>query len=720
MKKYEAHVRSTNSQATSFTDEASAWVLDTTAGVGTSPTAPLPPQKIATPAVAPAGSGELRVEWNAPYSEVTIRYYDVEYTPMGGTAMVHPPVTATMVILRSLTNGTEHSIRVRAVADGVAAGPWSEVAKGTPTGVGGTTGPTGPTGPTTTGSMAPASVTAAAAGTTSITVTWTQPASSPEDVEWYEVVWMEGATATLPPNPAPANAEFNIAPHLRTFTIRRLKGATAYHVGVRTVTFASDASEWVDDTATTLTPPPTPTAPAAPMGVNATPGDASVTVSWEAVTGATAYMVQWRTANQTFSSTSQMMQVLAPLTMAKVPSLTNGMEYMFQVKAGNAGGYGAPSMPEVKATPVDPTVGGDGPFVTDVTVSPQLRNEIKVSWKYDESATGAATSQRFDVGWTDADGERFTATLAPQTIVAAPGGRVARSHVLTGLKVNQKYLIAVRAVHATSTGTVITPVRTDWRYPAAREMTPAGVSMVQNVQVGAGDGRLMVTWDAVKTVGDCMHAPAGSDPCGYRVEWRAANQSYDDPQRQKDLKGVDLATRYTIPGLTNGTEYHVVVSSYNERSTTRSPNSAEARQTPMAPAEGMLEAPNPVEAVAGDMEVTVKWTAVEDATGYRVQWRTASQSYDSSRQHDGFYAYRSGDLVLSHTVEDLENGMDYMFRVMAMGDGGMMSGPSDEVSAMPMMPTPALPVFGALVLGAGLVAAGRRRLRARRQRLVKA
>ena len=55
-----------------------------------------------------------------------------------------------------------------------------------------------------------------------------------------------------------------------------------------------------------------------------------------------------------------------------------------------------------------------------------------------------------------------------------------------------------------------------------------------------------------------------------------------------------------------------------------------------------------------------------------------------------------------------------MFRVMAMGEGGMMSEPSDQVSTTPMVPTPALPVFGALVLGAGLVAAGRRRLRAGR------
>ena len=65
---------------------------------------------------------------------------------------------------------------------------------------------------------------------------------------------------------------------------------------------------------------------------------------------------------------------------------------------------------------------------------------------------------------------------------------------------------------------------------------------------------------------------------------------------------------------------------------------------------------------------------------------------------------------LNHTVDKLDNGTEYMFRVFAKFGDGDMSRPSDEVKAMPMVPTPALPVFGA----AGPVAAGRRRLRARR------
>ena len=120
-------------------------------------------------------------------------------------------------------------------------------------------------------------------------------------------------------------------------------------------------------------------------------------------------------------------------------------------------------------------------------------------------------------------------------------------------------------------------------------------------------------------------------------------------------------------GLMNGEEYGVIVRARNERSWTWSMKSEEARQTPMMPAAETLPAPTPVEAMAGDEEVTIMWTAVEGAAKYRVQWRTAAQSYDDKRQHDGFYDYRSGDLELSHTIMGLEGGMEYMFRVVGVG-----------------------------------------------------
>ena len=359
--------------------------------------------------------------------------------------------------------------------------------------------------------------------------------------------------------------------------------------------------------------------PAAPMGVSAVAGDKMVTVSWEAVTGATGYMVQYRTAAQSYSMTMRMKEAMATATSAMVDGLVNGTEYMFQVRAKNADGYGDASM-EVEQTPK--AMPKSGPQPTAVYLTPLERNKIRVDWQYKEepSVAGASTSTSFQIGWTDATGTVFADNvLSPQ--VTKKVGRSDRHSVLEGLKVDQSYLVAVRAIHSDGAGGTIKSVPADWRYretpaSARRESTPGKVKVPQNLNVTAGDSELMVTWDADVAVGMCKDAAAGAH-CGYLVEWRAAHQGFDNPDRQMHVRDK---TSYTITGLMNGTEYGVRVKAGNER-------------------------------------------------------MKATKGYGE---------------------------------------------PSVEARQTPMMPTPALPVFGVLALGAGLVAAGRRRLRARRQpRLLK-
>ena len=232
------------------------------------------------------------------------------------------------------------------------------------------------------------------------------------------------------------------------------------------------------------------------------------------------------------------------------------------------------------------------------------------------------------------------------------------------------------------------------------------------VEAVAGDEEVMVKWTAVE------------DATGYRVQWRTASQSYDS-SRQHDgfyqYRSGNLQLNHTVDELENGTEYMFrVFAKFGDGDMSRA--SDEVKATPMDPAAPAPDpdpeptapaaAPGAVEATAGDAMVTVSWQAVEGATKYMVEWRTASQTY-------GAAARQASVTGTTHSVEGLENGMEYMLRVKAGNDAGY--GPaSDEVTATPMMPTPALPLFGALALGAGLVAAGRRRLRARQRRLLNA
>ena len=76
----------------------------------------------------------------------------------------------------------------------------------------------------------------------------------------------------------------------------------------------------------------------------------------------------------------------------------------------------------------------------------------------------------------------------------------------------------------------------------------------------------------------------------------------------------------------------------------------------------------------GSEEIGVSWTAVTGAASYKVQWKSGSEKYDSSRQATPTSA--------SHTITGLTNDTEYTLRVAAVnntGDGAW----SDEAGATP-------------------------------------
>ena len=120
----------------------------------------------------------------------------------------------------------------------------------------------------------------------------------------------------------------------------------------------------------------------------------------------------------------------------------------------------------------------------------------------------------------------------------------------------------------------------------------------------------------------------------------------------------------------------------------------------------------------------LSWTA-DDPELVRAKWYRASDITGNN----GTYRLSSSDL------EDVEEGTEYTFRLVALGvssfvgahvgSDNKVAGESSDImvtlgqpssGGTTPTPTPALPVFGAFALGAGLLAAGRRRLR--RQQLL--
>ncbi|ADM68848.2 Exoglucanase A [Paenibacillus polymyxa E681] len=100
---------------------------------------------------------------------------------------------------------------------------------------------------------------------------------------------------------------------------------------------------------------PAPTAPAVPSGLKAVAGNAQVTLTWNASTGADSYTVKRAT------SEAGPFTAVAPLVTAREytdKGLTNGTTYFYVVSATNAKGTSKDSATvsaEPKGTPTDPT-----------------------------------------------------------------------------------------------------------------------------------------------------------------------------------------------------------------------------------------------------------------------------------------------------------------------------------------------------------------------------
>src|SRR5262249_7267132 len=125
-------------------------------------------------------------------------------------------------------------------------------------------------------------------------------------------------------------------------------------------------------------------------------------------------------------------------------------------------------------------------------------------------------------------------------------------------------------------------------------------------------------------------------------------------------------------GLTNGTKYFYVVSSYN--SSAESGNSNEASATPAA---STPAAPSGLSATPGNGQVSLSWNAVAGATGYHVNRPTSARAE----------VQIAAPTATTFVDSGLANGTKYFYVVSAV-NGGQESANSAEASATPAAPQP--------------------------------
>lgn len=152
-------------------------------------------------------------------------------------------------------------------------------------------------------------------------------------------------------------------PTATTYTDAGLTNSTTYYYVVAAVNTAGTSANSAQVSATPVAPQ---TAPPVPSGLTATSGNAQVSLSWSADSGATSYHVKRST-----TSGGSYTQIAAPATNSYTDTgLTNGTTYYYVVGAVNSVGESANSV-QASATPTAPV----NPDVT-ITIDPTKTKAI--------------------------------------------------------------------------------------------------------------------------------------------------------------------------------------------------------------------------------------------------------------------------------------------------------------------------------------------------------
>jgi fibronectin type 3 domain-containing protein len=319
---------------------------------------------VPTGLAAAAGNAQVSLHWND--SPGATSYNVKRSTTTGGPyTLVSSPSSVTFTDA-GLTNGTQYFYVVSA-ANSAAESANSNQASATP--VPPVAPPATPTGLSATG------------GNAQITLTWN--AST-------------GATTYHVKRSTTSGGETQIAaPVSATFTDAGLTNGTKYFYVVSAVSSAAESANSKEVSATPAIPA---TSPATPTGLTATGGNAQVSLTWNASTGATSYHVKRATASGGPFTTTLASPTAANYADTKV---TNGTTYFYVVSAVNIAGESANSM-QVPATPA-----GAGVNVT-ITIDPTKTKPIS-PYIYGINFYSGITDAPPQLTFDRAGGNRWTA-----------------------------------------------------------------------------------------------------------------------------------------------------------------------------------------------------------------------------------------------------------------------------------------------------------------------
>ena len=563
---------------------------------------------------ATAGDRSVSLTWDLPTNASVLDKVQVRHQARGETTWepwTDLAADATTHTVANLKNGQDYLFEVRAESAS-GAGPAARTA-GTPE------------------LAVPGKPTefSATAGDTEVALSWKLPTNTSE-IDTVQVRWK--ATADLPFDDARDAWTDLPSADATAYTATGLTNGTGYTFEVRATNTAGNG-EPASGAATPRAPPLV--TPGAPTNLSTVPGDTEVVVLWTLPTNTSRIdSVELRHKVKTAPDTgwSAWSSLAGTAERSRVTGLTNGTDYLFEVRAVNTVGTGPSASVEGTPELAKPSAPSNLQAAAGDT-------QVTLTWDLPDKGT---------VDTIDVRHKKKTDTAWSQWTLLA---KDATTHTETGLDNGVTYEFEVRA---TNTAGSSDSVAVDAQPKLAVPDAPT------NLTATAGDGSVSLTWDLPTNTSEIDRMQVA-----YKVKSAANFQPWVDLAKD--------ATSHEVTGLTNGTEYTFIVRALNGAGRGAV---AEVDATPVA----VPTAPTGLAAAPGDTQVVLSWTLPANAGALtKVQVRHKA---DTAKDWEAWVDLTAN--ATTHTVTGLTNGELYNFEVRAENASG--PGAAASVSATPVPP----------------------------------
>ena len=381
---------------------------------------------------------------------------------------------------------------------------------------------------------------------------------------------------------------------------------------------------------------------------------ASVTVT---VAGHSGTEVTPTPASLTFTSTNWSTAQTVTVTAGNDADLTNDMVTLTHSAASTDPGYSGITIDSVVVTVAD----NDTAQVTGVVVT-SGNARLVVNWVAVGNATGYKVQWKSGTQSYNTGDRQATITSGSTT-----------SHPITGLTNGTEYTVQVTA---TRTGA------NDGPSSAEVMGTPEAPG------VTVSESALMVTEE--DTTGNTYTVVLNTQPTANVTVTVAGHAGMDVTLTPSSgtltFTTTNWSTAQTVTvkaGNDADTTNDTVTLTHSATSTDTNYGGVTIGSVVVTVADNDIARVTGVVVTSGNARLVVNWVAVGNATGYKVQWKSGTQSYNTG---DRQATIPSGSTT-SHTIPSLTNGTEYTVRVTATRTGVNDGLPSAEEMETPAVPT---------------------------------